>query len=234
MITKPRPLRMNAIGSSVGSARGREPPHREVRDEVEAEHRPEEQPEVGRDVGLVGQEQQHVAAAGDEDRHEAEAELVAAPAPRRPGDRVATIRSCCARAGGRRRRWRRRSTRTSGSLADARPVRGAEVVGSERGGPFDRRIPHEHATRHALEHRDPPVVEGDEVVLAGVPAHCRDRDAEHEQDRDHPERDAPPAPAVARLGDRRRRCLRLGQRRVGGRGHEHGSRARRPRAAPRR
>ena len=61
MVTKPMPLSSAAIGSSVAIGARREPPHREVRDEVEAEHREQEHPEVGREVGLLGEQQQHVA-----------------------------------------------------------------------------------------------------------------------------------------------------------------------------
>ena len=41
-MTKPMPFSSAASGSSVASARGREAPDREVRDEVEAEHPREE------------------------------------------------------------------------------------------------------------------------------------------------------------------------------------------------
>ena len=82
MMTKPMPLRMNAIGEQRRIGARREAAHREVRDQVEAEHGGEEQPEVGGDVGLVGEEQQHVAATRDQDGHEAEAELIAAPTTR--------------------------------------------------------------------------------------------------------------------------------------------------------
>ena len=54
---------------------GREPAHREVRDDEQAEHRAQEHPEVGGDVRLVGEEQQHVAGRGHDDGEEPEAEL---------------------------------------------------------------------------------------------------------------------------------------------------------------
>ncbi len=59
---------------------GREPADREVCDHVEAEDGEEEHPQVGRDVRPVGEQEQHVARGGHDDREQAEPQLAAAPA----------------------------------------------------------------------------------------------------------------------------------------------------------
>ena len=132
------PLSSAAIGQQRGVGARGEAAHREVRDEVEAEHREQEHPEVGREVGLLGEQQQHVAAGGDDDGQEPEPELAgcAAGAPRVS---ASASRAAPRWRSGVRRRGRRSVVRRSWWWWSSSSSARARMRADERVGVVERR-----------------------------------------------------------------------------------------------
>ena len=243
MVTKPMPLRSAAIGSSVGSARARTGGPRGARPRRGRAPRARNTQRSAGMSGLVGEQEEHVAAAGDRRRRGARGRargcvadvVVTSCAGRRPPASRASARRRRGRGGGRGgrdgrgRRGRgggRRGAALGPEPGDVRVGVGLATRTSCR--PARRALRRPVGGRRAVDARaaarwsgprpaSPPgtplytvtlaLVEADVVVVARVPADRADRDAEHEQDREHPARHTPGgAPAGPRRARRSARA----------------------------